>query len=51
MNRQLLVYLLPACCWLTSVATELRRDTVNLGEIIVTAPLKTNPELIPLNVT
>ena len=30
---------------------EHRRDTTNLKEIVVTAPLKTNPDLIPLNVT
>lgn len=26
-------------------------DTMSLGEVVVTAPLKTNPDLIPLNVT
>ena len=30
---------------------EHRRDTTNLQEIVVTAPLKTDPDLIPLNVT
>lgn len=28
-----------------------RQDTVKLGELIVTAPLKANPDLIPLDVT
>ncbi len=32
-------------------AADLPRDTVNLGELVVTAPLKIDPELIPLNVT
>ena len=32
-------------------ATEIPKDTVNLKELIVTAPLKTNPDLIPLNIT
>ena len=32
-------------------ASEVPRDTTNLKEVVVTAPLKTNPELIPLNVT
>lgn len=32
-------------------ANELPRDTVSLNEVVVTAPLKTNPDLIPLNVT
>lgn len=32
-------------------AVETPRDTVKLNEVIVTAPLKTDPELIPLNVT
>ena len=32
-------------------AAEAPRDTTNLGELVVTAPLKTNPDLIPLNVT
>lgn len=42
-----LFFLLPA----TMVATEVPRDTVSLDELVVTAPLKTNPELTPLNVT
>ena len=32
-------------------AAETLSDTVRLKEVIVTAPLKTNPDLIPLNVT
>ena len=32
-------------------AAETLSDTVKLKEVIVTAPLKTNPDLIPLNVT
>ena len=32
-------------------AADLPRDTVGLNEVVVTAPLKTDPELIPLNVT
>ncbi|MDE6058374.1 MAG: TonB-dependent receptor plug domain-containing protein, partial [Muribaculaceae bacterium] len=32
-------------------AIETPRDTMNLNEVVVTAPLKTDPELIPLNVT
>lgn len=32
-------------------ASESPRDTVNLNEVVVTAPLKTDPELIPLDVT
>ena len=32
-------------------AIENPRDTMNLNEVVVTAPLKTDPEIIPLNVT
>lgn len=32
-------------------AEEMPRDTVSLREILVTAPYKSNPELLPLNVT
>ncbi|MDE6717307.1 MAG: TonB-dependent receptor, partial [Muribaculaceae bacterium] len=32
-------------------AGETPRDTVSLDEVVVTAPLKTDPDLIPLNVT
>ena len=32
-------------------SAEAPRDTLNLQELIVTAPLKSDPELIPLNVT
>ena len=34
-----------------TAAAQTDRDTVSLKEVVVTAPLKTNPELIPLNVT
>lgn len=33
------------------MANEAPKDTFNLNELVVTAPLKTNPDLIPLNVT
>lgn len=33
------------------VAADAPRDTVRLDEVMVTAPLKTNPDLIPMNVT
>ncbi|MBD5200873.1 MAG: TonB-dependent receptor [Bacteroidales bacterium] len=33
------------------MATEAPRDTVALREVMVTAPLKSDPELLPLNVT
>lgn len=32
-------------------ASEVKRDTVSLHEVVVTAPLKTDVDLIPLNVT
>lgn len=32
-------------------ASEIKRDTVSLHEVVVTAPLKTNVDLIPLDVT
>ncbi len=34
-----------------AVAKDVKRDTTDIREIVVTAPLKTNPELIPMNVT
>lgn len=34
-----------------ALAGEAPRDTLNLNELVVTAPLKTQPDLIPLNVT
>lgn len=40
--------LLPLC---VANAEELPKDTIRLDEVLVTAPLKTNPELLPLNVT
>lgn len=36
---------------LHAIASESPKDTLNLQEIVVTAPLKTDPDLIPLNVT
>ena len=51
MNRQLLVLLSLALCAGESMASETSRDTVNLQELVVASPLKTNPELLPLNVT
>lgn len=36
---------------ITGYAAEAPRDTTDLSEVVVTAPTKTNPELIPLNVT
>ena len=35
----------------SGLAYENKPDTLNLNELVVTAPLKTNPDLIPLNVT
>ncbi len=60
MNKQLLTLLAVAFAAPAALAsidsTEAtigsdRRDTISLKEVIVTAPLKTNPDLIPLNVT
>ena len=34
-----------------ALAAELPSDTLNLQEVVVSAPLKTNPDLIPMNVT
>lgn len=51
MNRQLLVFMPLAMTVAGLAAAETPRDTVKLGEVVVTAPLKTDPELIPLNVT
>ncbi|MBD5357601.1 MAG: TonB-dependent receptor [Bacteroides sp.] len=50
MNRQLAL-LLPLTFGIFGTAASERRDTVSLNELVVTAPLKSNPELIPLNVT
>ncbi len=50
MKKQLLA--IPMVLAVTGLsATEAPRDTVSLNELVVTAPLKTNPELIPMNVT
>ncbi len=52
MNRSLLVLLpIALAASVTTEATETLRDTMKLKEVFVTAPLKTDPELIPLNVT
>ena len=60
MNSQLLAILLTASSAAplsAHAATDdntdnyVRHDTVNLKELVVTAPLKTDPELLPLNVT
>ncbi|MDE5877287.1 MAG: TonB-dependent receptor [Muribaculaceae bacterium] len=51
MNRQLLVFIPLAMTAAGLAAAEIPRDTVKLGEVVVTAPLKTDPDLIPLNVT
>ncbi|MDE7160389.1 MAG: TonB-dependent receptor [Muribaculaceae bacterium] len=55
MNRHLTTHLstiLPAILASAgSYAAEAPRDTVRLHEIVVTAPLKADPELTPLNVT
>lgn len=52
MNRHLLLLLpMALAASVTTEATETLRDTMKLKEVFVTAPLKTDPELIPLNVT
>ncbi len=51
MDRRILFTLPAAMMALNMTATEAPRDTLNLNEVVVTAPLKTNPDLIPLNVT
>lgn len=51
MNRQISVFIPLSLVALYTGASEIRRDTVGLKEVVVTAPLKTDPELIPLNVT
>ncbi len=49
-HRYLILY--PALAAAASLfASEMPRDTVSLSEVVVTAPLKTNPDLIPLDVT
>lgn len=51
MNRQISLMIPLAIFSQYASATDVPRDTVNLNEVVVTAPLKTDPELIPLNVT
>lgn len=51
MNPHLLALLPAAMIAISAQATETLRDTMKLKEVFVTAPLKTDPELIPLNVT
>lgn len=43
------VFILPLSAFANSV--DIPRDTLPLNEVVVTAPLKINPDLIPLNVT
>ncbi len=50
-NKHLPVFLLTAASTLGALAAEAPRDTVNLRELIVSAPLKSQVDLIPLNVT
>lgn len=51
MNRKLYAFI-PAAIFAAGMqAADLPRDTVNLNQVVVTPPLKTNPDLIPLNVT
>ena len=54
MRLRLTCLLLLLCSGLQSVFAEEEdtlRDTIDIGEVVVTAPLKTNPDLLPLNVT
>lgn len=51
MNRQISLMIPLAIVGQYASAADAPRDTVNLNEVVVTAPLKTDPELIPLNVT
>lgn len=50
-NRSNLILGLSALTVFSSAASENPSDTLNLKEVVVTAPLKTDPDLIPLNVT
>lgn len=52
MKKNLLI-LLAACASTSAFANnaENRRDTVQLNELLVSAPLKSSPELLPLDVT
>ena len=51
MKRTLLALVLPAVTVAGVSASEAPRDTVGLHEVVVTAPLKSDCDLIPLNVT
>ncbi len=51
MKRQMLFILPLVVCAEGTVAAESLRDTMSLNEVVVTAPLKTDVDLIPLNVT
>lgn len=51
MKRTLLALVLPAVTAAGVSASEAPRDTVGLHEVVVTAPLKSDCDLIPLNVT
>lgn len=50
-NRLPLLIIAATASTFASYSAETPRDTVRLNEVVVTAPLKTNPDLIPLNVT
>ncbi|MDE6040895.1 MAG: TonB-dependent receptor, partial [Muribaculaceae bacterium] len=51
MKPTLLALVLPAVTAAGVSASEAPRDTVGLHEVVVTAPLKSDCDLIPLNVT
>lgn len=51
MNRHLLGFLSMVIITAWAHGADTPQDTLTLKELVVTAPLKTNPELIPLDVT
>ncbi len=51
MTRRLFGYIVLGLSAVVATASEAPRDTFRLNEVVVTAPLKTDPELTPLNVT
>lgn len=51
MKRQMMFFLPMAVCVGGLEAAESLRDTMSLHEVVVTAPLKTDVDLMPLNVT
>lgn len=51
MKRQMMFFLPMAVCVGVLEAAESLRDTMSLHEVVVTAPLKTDVDLMPLNVT